>query len=147
MLSVNQLMTTDLVTVSETDDLALAESLLREKGVRHLPVVREGKLVGLLTRRDLRGLGAGSDGAVRGAPVSSAMVRELVTVGPESSLAHAARLMLERKFGCLPVCTGEGTLVGIVTESDFVRFAADVLRDLDRVADAVQRSSIPAGQA
>jgi CBS domain-containing protein len=46
--------------------------------------------------------------------------------------------MLERKIGCLPVCEDDGTLVGIVTEADFVRFAADVVRDLDLVADAVR---------
>jgi CBS domain-containing protein len=46
--------------------------------------------------------------------------------------------MLERKYGCLPVCEDDGTLVGIVTEADFVRFAADVVRDLDLVAEAVR---------
>jgi CBS domain-containing protein len=46
--------------------------------------------------------------------------------------------MLERKYGCLPVCEEDGTLVGIVTEADFVRFAADVVRDLDLMAEAVR---------
>jgi CBS domain-containing membrane protein/CBS domain-containing protein len=46
--------------------------------------------------------------------------------------------MLERKYGCLPVCEEDGTPVGIVTEADFVRFAADVVRDLDLVAEAAR---------
>jgi CBS domain-containing protein len=45
--------------------------------------------------------------------------------------------MLERKFGCLPVCSAEGALVGIITEADFVRFAADMVQNLDLVAEAV----------
>jgi CBS domain-containing protein len=45
--------------------------------------------------------------------------------------------MLANKFGCLPVCDEDGTVVGIITESDFVRFAADMVQDLDMVAEAV----------
>ena len=45
--------------------------------------------------------------------------------------------MLSNKFGCLPVCEEDGTLVGIITEADFVRFAADVVQDLDLMAEAV----------
>jgi CBS domain-containing protein len=66
------------------------------------------------------------------------MTKEPTSVRPGLGLASAARLMLERKFGCLPVCEDDGTLVGIVTEADFVRFAADVVRDLDFVAEAVR---------
>jgi len=66
------------------------------------------------------------------------MTKDPTSVRPGMGLAQAARLMLERKFGCLPVCEDDGTLVGIVTEADFVRFAADVVRDLDLVADAVR---------
>jgi CBS domain-containing protein len=70
--------------------------------------------------------------------VSEIMTRDLTTVRPATALSHAAHLMLERKYGCLPVCDEDGRLVGIVTEADFVRFAADVVRDLDLVADAVR---------
>ncbi|HSN15474.1 MAG TPA: CBS domain-containing protein, partial [Anaeromyxobacteraceae bacterium] len=66
------------------------------------------------------------------------MTKEPTSVRPATALSNAARLMLERKFGCLPVCDQDGTLVGIVTEADFVRFAADVVRDLDLVAEAVR---------
>lgn len=138
MLSVADFMTRDLVTVRESDDLALAESLLRLGGIRHLPVVRERKLVGLVTQRDvLRSGEAGRPGA-RTLQVAEIMTREPTTIRPAAPLSQAARLMLERKFGCLPVCDDDGTLVGIVTEADFVRFAADVARDLDLVADAVR---------
>jgi CBS domain-containing protein len=58
------------------------------------------------------------------------------SVRPDTSLVRAARLMLEKKFGCLPVVEDDGRLVGIITEADFVRFAADVVQDLDLVAEA-----------
>jgi CBS domain-containing protein len=143
VISVADFMTKDLVTVRATDDVALAESLLRLGGIRHLPVVQDGKLLGLLTQRDLLRSGESGRPSARERPVSEIMTREITTVGPGTGLAEAARLMLERKFGCLPVCDGTGTLVGIVTESDFVRFAADVVRDLDLVARAVRGEETP----
>jgi CBS domain-containing protein len=138
MISVSDFMTKDLVTVRESDDLALAESLLKLGGIRHLPVVRDHKLVGLLTQRDVLRSGQWGRPAARELPVADVMTREPTSVRPAMGLAQAARLMLERKYGCLPVCEADGTLVGIVTEADFVRFAADVVRDLDLVAAAVQ---------
>ncbi len=138
MISVSDFMTKDLVTVRESDDLALAESLLRLGGVRHLPVVRERKLVGILTQRDVLRSGMSGKAPARELPVSDVMTKDPTTVRPGLGLAHAARLMLERKIGCLPVCEEDGTLVGIVTEADFVRFAADMVSDLDMVAEAVK---------
>ena len=146
MISVADFMTKDLVTVREADDVALAEALLRLGGIRHLPVVRDRKLVGILTQRDVLRSGASGKPGARELPVSDFMTREPTSVRPATGLAHAARIMLERKFGCLPVCDDDGTLVGIVTEADFVRFAADVVRDLDLVADAV-RAQDRAGSA
>jgi CBS domain-containing membrane protein len=137
VISVADFMTKDLVTVREGDDVALAESLLRLGGIRHLPVVRDGKLVGLVTQRDVLRSGESGRASARDLPVSEVMTRELVTVRPTTGLAQAARTMLERKYGCLPVCDDDGKLVGIVTEADFVRFAADVVADLDLVAEAV----------
>jgi CBS domain-containing protein len=138
MISVCDFMTKDLVTLRESDDLALAESLLKLGGIRHLPVVRERKLVGILTHRDVLRTGQGGTPAARALPVSDVMTRTPTSVRPATGLAQAARLMLERKYGCLPVCEDDGTLVGIVTEADFVRFAADVVRDLDLMAEAVR---------
>jgi CBS domain-containing protein len=138
MISVHEFMTKDLVTVRETDDLALAESLLRLGGIRHLPVVRDHKLVGILTQRDVLRSGESGRPGARELAVSEVMTKSPTAVRPRSGLGQAARLMLERKYGCLPVCEEDGTLVGIVTEADFVRFAADVVRDLDLVAEAVK---------
>jgi len=133
-ISVGDFMTRELVTVNESDDLALAENMLRLGGIRHLPVVREGRLVGLVTHRDLLRSAMSRDR--RSTTAGDIMTRDLESVRPDTSLVRAARLMLEKKFGCLPVTEGTGRLVGIITESDFVRFAADVVQDLDLVAEA-----------
>jgi CBS domain-containing protein len=138
MIAVADFMTKDLVTVREADDVALAEALLRLGGIRHLPVVRDRKLVGILTHRDILRSGESGKPSARDLAVGSVMTKEPTSVRPAMGLAHAAKIMLERKYGCLPVCEEDGTLVGIVTEADFVRFAADVVRDLDLVADAVR---------
>ena len=135
-LSVGDFMTRELVTLKESDDLALAEQMLRLGGIRHLPVVRERKLVGILTHRDL--LRSAATRPARSTLASEVMTRDPVAVKPATSLVHAARAMLHHKFGCLPVCDVDGTLLGIITESDFVRFAADMVQDLDLVAAAVR---------
>jgi len=134
-ISVGDFMSRDLVTVQGTDDLALAEQMLRLGGIRHLPVVEKGKLVGLLTHRDL--LSSAMTRPAAATQAKDAMTAAPVTVRPATSLVHAARIMLAHKFGCLPVCEEDGTLVGIITEADFVRFAADMVQDLDLVAEAV----------
>lgn len=135
MITVGDFMTRDLVTVKESDDLALAESILRLGAIRHLPVVREGRLAGLVTQRDL--LRSAAHRAAATTRAGDIMVREVVAVRPGTSLVQAARIMLANKFGCLPVTEEDGRIVGIITESDFVRFAADVVQDLDLVAEAV----------
>ncbi len=135
-ITVGDFMTRELVTVQESDDLALADSMLRLGGIRHLPVVRERRLVGLVTQRDMLRAGA-AGAAARAMRAEDIMTREPTTVDPRTPLVQAARLMLRHKYGCLPVCETDGTLVGIITESDFVRFAADVVQDLDLVAAAV----------
>ncbi len=138
MIKVADFMTRDLVLVKEGDDLALAESILRLGGIRHLPVVREGKLVGLVTQRDLLRSGTSGGGpTARATMAQDIMTRGVTTIAPDASLAHAAHLMLRHKYGCLPVCAPDGKLLGIITESDFVRFAADVVQDLDLVQEAV----------
>ncbi len=138
-LTVGDFMTRELVTLNESDDLALAEQILRLGGIRHLPVVRDQKLVGLLTQRDL--LRAMATQVPKTTPARDVMLKEPVTVRPTTSLVQAARTMLASKFGCLPVCDEGHVLVGIITESDFVRFAADMVQDLDLVTEAVKTST------
>lgn len=135
MYRVADVMTREVVTLSVSDSLAMAEAYLEMGHISHLPVMGEEGLVGLVTRRELvraRALGAGD-----GASVCDAMQSSLLTVAPELRLTEAARLMLEHKIGCLPVLEGD-ELCGIITRSDFVRFALMVIEELDDGVEALE---------
>ncbi|HVP29509.1 MAG TPA: CBS domain-containing protein [Myxococcota bacterium] len=134
-LRVADLMTRDVATVRPGDKLSVAEDVMRLGRIRHLPVVDEHdetKVVGMLSLRDLfRGSLANALGyGVRAQQklldmltVKEAMTSPVITATPDTPLRDAARLMLERKLGSLPVLEG-GRLVGILTESDFVGLVA-----------------------
>jgi CBS domain-containing protein len=140
MKTVSELMTRNLVTLKETQNLGLAEELLRLHRIRHLPVVREGKLVGLITHRDLLKAAArkGQESASQPFWAADIMNREVKTVRPEMSLREAVKVMLDNKFGCLPVVGDNGNLLGILTEADLVRYAQELIGDLDRLSEAAE---------
>jgi CBS domain-containing protein len=132
MYTVAEIMTRDLVTLREGDTLDSADRYLELGHIRHLPVVRGRKIVGLVTHRDLlryslrREPRTGADVVAR-----DVMTRDLTTVRPETSLLEAIRIMLTNKFGCLPVTTEDGALLGIITESDLLRVAAQRAEEID----------------
>lgn len=134
MQIVGELMTRDVVTLKETQNLGKAEELLRLHRIRHLPVARQGKLVGLVTHRDLLRAAATHATAPAAQPLWAAdiMTRDVQTVRPETPLKDAVALMLKQKFGCLPVVDAEGALQGILTEADMVRYAQHLIEDRDR---------------
>ncbi|QSQ13615.1 CBS domain-containing protein [Myxococcus landrumensis] len=141
MLTVGDLMTRDVITLEETDDLVRVDDLLKLNHIRHLPVVRDGRLVGLVSHRDLiRALArqVASSGAEPIA-VASIMSRDVESVRPDLSVRDGIYKLLDHRFGCLPVVDRDRRLVGIVTEADFMRMAA-------RLMDAAQsRGSEEAG--
>jgi CBS domain-containing protein len=130
---VRDLMTTGPKTLGRNDLLSIADDLMRAERIRHLPVLDEdGRLCGIVSQRDLfRGALATALGYGEVAQrkllgtlvVKEVMTTDVVTTAPEATLADAARLMLERKLGCLPVLE-DGRLVGLLCESDFVKAAA-----------------------
>ena len=127
---VRDLMTDHVFTLRPLDDLESLYDLMDTRHVRHVPVVdRDGDLVGLVTQRDLarRALGPQDDlplsmqqEILRRRKVREIMSTEVDTVEPDESLKAAAGMLIENKIGCLPVVEGDH-LVGILTESDFVR--------------------------
>ena len=127
MYTVADLMTRQLVTLAEDDDLTQAERLLARGRIRHLPVTRDRRLVGLITHRDL--LRAAHQPTP--VPAHQVMTRELVTVTSDTPLAAAARRLLEGKLGCVPVVDGD-ELVGLLTEAVLVRFALGLVEELDQ---------------
>lgn len=133
--TVGELMTRKVVTVSPDDTLRAAEDGMGRFHFRHLPVVEGNKLVGLITHRDLlhasssflSDQAAARDEIIHKQPVKRIMRTDLVTVAADESLLSAAKLMLEAKIGCLPVVNVDDTLVGIITEADFVKLTVRLL--------------------
>lgn len=134
MLKVKDVMSREVRTVRRNDQLGVADRVMKDERIRHLPVIDEsGDVCAVVSQRDLfrgallRALGYGSraeDTLLRQVVVKEAMSAELFTTTPETSVAEAARAMIERRVGCLPVLDA-GKLVGILTETDFVRLVAE----------------------
>jgi len=133
-LKVRDVMTADPTTLKRNDKLTLADDIMRLGRVRHLPVLDDDgeALVGIVTQRDLfrnalaQALGYGRHAQRKildTLSVKDVMATDVVTTGPDTSLIEAARILTERKIGCLPVVEN-GRLVGILTEGDFVALVA-----------------------
>ena len=125
---VRDLMTERVFTVTPADDLATLYDLMDSRRVRHVPVVEDGELVGLVTTVELSrsALGRVDDlplseerAMLRRRHIRDIMLGEPDTIEPDMPLQDAAEMLLESKIGCLPVVEGMH-LVGIITEADFV---------------------------
>ncbi|HJN44497.1 MAG: CBS domain-containing protein [Vicinamibacterales bacterium] len=133
-LSVNDLMTHDPVAVQPGANLQTARDLMDQHGIRHLPVTDEdGVVVGLVSQRDLmqRALAPTDDltmsaqhDVMRAISVDTIMTPDVDVVEPAMDIVTAGQLMLENKYGCLPVVDGD-RLTGILTEADFVRYLSE----------------------
>ena len=128
--TVKEIMTTDVSTLGRNDTLDLADDMMTLERIRHLPVLDEGRVVGVVSQRDLfrsalaAALGYGENAQkrlLRTIRVKEVMSEPPMTVSPEATAKEAIRLMLEHKIGCLPVVEGH-TLVGMVTETDILRY-------------------------
>jgi acetoin utilization protein AcuB len=119
---VGKRMTEEPMTIEADELLIRASHKMQTGGFRRLPVVSNGKLVGIITERDLRE----HRGHLEHTKVNGVMSENPVTVRPTATLEEAAQIMLERQFGGLPVVVN-GQLVGIITISDIVQAFLDVM--------------------
>lgn len=117
---VSDLMTSKLRTLGANATVEDALNLLEELFIRHVPIVdEEGRLLGLVTQRDLL---AWEHKKMPDVPIREVMRTGLVTASPSQTLRSAAETMIFNKYGCLPV-VDDGLLVGIITETDFLKLA------------------------
>ena len=133
---VGRKMTTDLITVTPDTPLVKARDLLREHNIKQVPVVdQKGKLLGILTDRDIKQAWASPATTLsiyeltyvlQKLTVESVMVKDPITVTPNSTIERAAKILHDRKIGSLPVVE-DGKLVGIITSTDLMEVLLDGL--------------------
>ena len=125
-MKVEKYMSHTPVTIRDNTVYSKAFNIMQEKDLHHLPVVNEkNEIVGILTRRDLQ-IAAQH---FREAPVevSDVMHTPVVTISPDEPLLEAARQMIDKRIGGLPVLDDNGKMVGILTETDLLRALIDLL--------------------
>lgn len=137
MLKIKDIMTSEVFVLHAAQTLELVRSLMRIKHVRHVPIVEpDNTFVGLMTHRDLLAQTISHLAEVddeeqeyldRHIHIMNIMKTDVTTVDPEMDVCNAITMLLEHKYGCLPVVT-DGKLVGIVTEADFMKLTLDLLR-------------------
>ena len=132
---VRDIMPEKMVTISAGDTLSTVEDIMTFGGVRHMPVVRAGKLVGVVSERDLLRASLsnltdfGSDqrrAFLHVVEIGRVMSSPAVVIDSEATVEEAARVMAERKIGCLPVVKGDD-LLGLITETDVLRYFAGLV--------------------
>jgi CBS domain-containing protein len=130
---VRDIMAKNPATLAANDTLDVAEHVMSLGGIRHMPVLRDGRLVGIISQRDLfRAPLALAFGYARKAQrrmtkitqVKEVMRKSVTTISPDSTISAAARQMMDKKIGCLPVMKAN-EIVGIVTETDILRHVAE----------------------
>ncbi len=137
MMNIDSIMTTDLITIAPTENLDTARALMHKNHIHHLPVVDdERRLVGLVT---LSNVLAATDSILRDPDkrmhakeinIKDVMVTDVATVDERASMRQAALFLEKHHIGCLPVLT-DGKLHGIITDTDFVSVAINLLEQLE----------------
>ena len=128
-MKIKSWVTKGVVTISPEASVKQAFGLMKSLGIRHLPVVKDGVLKGMVTDRDLRrpkisDVFRSWDDLYRindDIQVEDIMVSPVLTIEEEASIREAAQIMVEKRIGALPVTDPGGKMVGIVAESDILR--------------------------
>lgn len=140
MIKVHELMVTELLTLKEYDHLYKARQLMMENRIRHLPILNDkDECVGLLSQRDMLYASVSRFAEISeeerreiesSIPIREVMTHEIIAVEEDTNLHEATDFMTEHKIGCLPVLDG-GKLVGILTESDFLKLVSRLLGKME----------------
>ncbi|MFZ5862966.1 MAG: CBS domain-containing protein [Nitrospirota bacterium] len=140
--TVHELMTPNPITVTHGQTVGKAVELMARYDVRRLPVIRDGKLVGIVSDRDVRRMAArptvklektAADDAYLHLPVEEVMTLNAITIRESQPAQDAIALMIKHKISGLPVLGREEALVGIISEQDILKYCLNLLeREADR---------------
>lgn len=131
---VSEIMSKNLVRLHLNDDLTKAERLFKHHKIRHIPVVKGNKILGILSHTDLLRISFADaideeevvDTTVYNMfSVEQVMVKKVTTIAPETTIKQAAEILTHNDFHALPVCEGD-LLVGIVTTTDLIQYLIDL---------------------
>lgn len=135
-MPVSRWMRRDVTTIDAGDSVRQAVSRMRERGIRHLPVLDARKrLIGIVTDRDLRqvvldaAIGRADADRLGDLDVREVMTWGVVTVTAATDLCEAAQVMREQQLGALPVVDPAGRVVGMLTEHDLIGALQSLLRE------------------
>ena len=148
-MKVKDLMSKKLFTVGPEDMLDKVFFLFNFEAIRHLPVIEKGKVVGVLSDRDLKKIMGprkkivsdkvdGTQFTVNARKVRTIMDRKVTTIGPDEKAADAAAIMAKKKIGCLPVVK-KGKLVGMITSTDILRAYVKLAHEVDKMFKNLDR--------
>jgi acetoin utilization protein AcuB len=129
-MPVRDWMSKDLVTIDEDTSIMKASKVMKQNNIQHLPVTRKGRLVGIVSDRDLKEATPSKATTLDihemyylldQIAVNSLMPKTLVTIAPENTVEKAAAMMLKNHISALPVVDAQGALAGIITKGDIFR--------------------------
>jgi len=123
---IRKYMTTDVQTIGDEQPMSVAHRVMRDERIRHLPVLHRGKLVGVVTDRDLRLVETLRDVDPTKVTVSEAMTSDVYTVSPDSALDEVVSAMATSKYGSA-IVVDHGHVVGIFTTVDACNALSDLL--------------------
>ncbi len=131
---VSTIMTKDVITLNRKDNLETAEHLFKIKKIRHIPVVSDGNIIGILSYTDLLRISFADavdedEGSVDTIvynmfTIEQVMAKNLISVTSETTIKEVAEILSKKEFHAIPV-VDDGKLVGIVTTTDLINFLLD----------------------
>ncbi|GAB61701.1 MAG: CBS domain-containing protein [Candidatus Jettenia sp.] len=130
---VKEMMKTQLVTLNADAKLGFANDIMYLGRIRHLPVMKGEDIVGILSQRDLYRASLTSiltnwrenKEFLDSVKVSEVMTKNVITVSPDTTVEEAAKIMIDKKVGCLPVVKDRNKLIGLITETDVLQYFID----------------------
>ena len=125
MASVADFMTSEPGWLDPEQRIQTAWEMMREHRVRHVPICKDGRLVGLITQKDL--FVNAQSVAVMSLPVAELMIQDVITITTDVSLRDAAILLRDRHISCVPVVDANDQLLGILTDTDLLSCLIDLL--------------------